>query len=74
MARRSISENDLSWLILQELRDAGFSRSITLAVVDDSNGWRCVIGRRSRTYITPQFMRLIAEVEDRLRKEYSLKQ
>lgn len=73
MAKQAISANDLGWIILEELREAGV-RLQGLAVVSGHNGseWRVVIEARSRTYIQKDGMRRLAAIEKRLRSAYAL--
>lgn len=74
MAKKRISSVDLSWLILEELRDTGsVPRSISLAVIPDAkDGWRAVVAIRSRPFMTAEGERRLAAVQRRLRSEYEL--
>lgn len=75
MAKKRISNVDLNWLISEELFDSGSRGARTsLAVVeDDKHGWRVVVARRGRKFLTADGERRLADVQRRLRLEYELK-
>lgn len=73
MARKPISGTDLSWIILEELREAGV-RPQGIAVVPGrkESDWRVVVEARSRTHMQENDMRRLAAIEKRLRSVYAL--
>ncbi|MCK1364170.1 hypothetical protein [Bradyrhizobium sp. 62] len=73
MVKKAILNNDLSWIILEELRKSGVS-PVGLAIVPDRNNgdWRVVIEARSRAYLSPDDVRRLAAMEKRLRRVYVL--
>jgi hypothetical protein len=73
MAKQAISANDLSWIVLEELREAGFSPQ-GIAIVSDGKGsdWRVVVEARSRTYMQKDDMRRLEAIEKKLRTVYAL--
>jgi hypothetical protein len=73
MAKERISSVDLSWAILEELRNAGGPPGISLAVVhDDKDGWRVVVDRGSRPFLTAEGERRLAALQRKLRLKYDL--
>lgn len=75
MAKR-VSGNELAWLIIAALSEGQepnrFLR-ISLAVVPDKKlGWRTVIESRNRRYVDRKLAQKLAEVEERLRRDYAL--
>jgi hypothetical protein len=73
MVKKPISNRDLSWIILEELRESGAS-PVGLAIVPDRNkgDWRVVLEARSRAYFSPDDVRRLAAIEKRLRRFYVL--
>ena len=75
MAKR-ISATELVWLITEALRegqDPTRPVAISLAVVSDEKiGWRTIIASRSRRYLDRKLSQKMAQVEERLRREYAL--
>ena len=73
MAKQAISANDLSWIVLEELRESGVSPQ-GIAVVPGSKGadWRVVVEARSRSFMQKDDMRRLASIEKRLRSVYAL--
>ena len=73
MARKPISANDLSWIVLEELREAGF-RLQGIAVVPGRKGsdWRVVVEARSRSYMRKDDVRRLEAIQRRLQSVYSL--
>jgi len=73
MAKQAISANDLSWIVLEELREAGFSpQGVAVVPGNKRSGWRVVVEARSRTYMQTDDMRRLASIEKRLRSVYAL--
>lgn len=74
MAKQRISGVDLSWLISEELFNPKGERGHTsLAVVPDENyGWRVIVGRRSRIYLTAADEQRLDDIQRRLRLIYQL--
>jgi hypothetical protein len=74
MAKQRISSADLSWEILQQMKETGdCPGGMNIAVVDDpTTGWRAVVGRRHRRFIRAECLKRLADVEKRLRKVYAL--
>jgi hypothetical protein len=74
MAKKRISSVDLSWLILEELLDPGSRGARTaLAVVhDDEHGWRAIVAKSSRRFLTAADERRLADAQRRLRLVYEL--
>ena len=73
MAKR-VSATELVWLITEALREElGPHFAMSLAVVSDEKvGWRSVIASPSRNRLNRQLLQKLAQVEERLRREYSL--
>lgn len=75
MAKR-ISASELVWLIMEAMgegQDLNRFLRISLAVVPDKKlGWRTVIESHSRRYVDRKVAQKMAEVEERLRREYAL--
>lgn len=73
MARKPISGTDLSWIILEELRQDGMS-PVGIAIVSGRTkaDWRVVVEARSRSYMQKDGMRRLAAIEKRLHAIYSL--
>ncbi|MGY4332782.1 hypothetical protein ACVWWG_007199 [Bradyrhizobium sp. LB7.2] len=73
MVKKPIPNSDLSWIILEELRENGVT-PVGLAIVPDrSKGdWRVVVEARSRAYFSPDDVRRLAAIEKRLRRVYFL--
>jgi hypothetical protein len=75
MARKYISAYELSWIVLQELREKyQFPDRAALAVVPDSRrGWRVVLPKANGQNIPlARFTNVIAVVEQKLRERYAL--
>jgi hypothetical protein len=73
MAKKRISSVELSWLILEQLREHADFPSISLAVVaDPKHGWRAVVAGGSRRYVTPERERRLDAVQKKLRLVYEL--
>jgi hypothetical protein len=62
------------WLITEALREElGPHFATSLAVVSDEKvGWRSVIANPSRNRLNRKLLQKLAQVEERLRREYSL--
>lgn len=73
MAKKPISNGDLSWIIIEQLRDSGFGL-VGVSVVPDRNkgDWRVLTEARSRGYLRPDGIRRLAEIEKKLRAIYAL--
>jgi carbamate kinase len=73
MAKR-VSPTELVWLITEALREEqGPAFATSLAVVRDKKmGWRTVIASPSRRRVSRKLSQKMAEVEERLRREYLL--
>lgn len=73
MVKKPISNSDLSWIILEELRESGVS-PVGLAIVPGRNkgDWRVVVEARSRAYFSPDDVRRLAAIEKRLRAAHVL--
>ena len=73
MAKRA-SATELVWLITEALREElGPHFATSLAVVSDEKlGWRSVIASPSRNRLNRKLLQKLAQVEERLRREYSL--
>ena len=75
MAKR-VSASELVWLITKALREGeDHTRpvAISLAVVSDEKvGWRTVIASRSRRHLDRKLSQKMAQIEERLRREYAL--
>jgi hypothetical protein len=74
MAKKRISNVDLSWLISEAL-DAGKHQTRTaLAVVpDEKDGWRVIISIRGRRYWATADEQRLADIQRRLRLVYELR-
>jgi hypothetical protein len=72
MAKR-VSATELLWLITEALREEQPTFATSLAVVSDEKvGWRTVIASASRNRVDRKLSQILARVEGRLRREYSL--
>jgi hypothetical protein len=73
MAKR-VSATELVWLITEALREElGPHFATPLAVVSDEKvGWRSVTASPSRNRLNRKVLQKLAQVEERLRREYSL--
>ena len=73
MAKR-VSAPELVWLITEALREElGPHFATSPAVVSDEKlGWRSVIASPSRNRLNGKLLQKLAQVEERLRREYSL--
>jgi hypothetical protein len=76
MAKKQISSVELNWIILEQLRTGGrIPIGFTVAVVADTkDGWRAVVEKRSRKYVSPEFARRLDALQKRLRLAYALAQ
>jgi hypothetical protein len=74
MAKKRLSSVELSWVVVEHLRESGsVPYGISLAVVPDPRfGWRVAVAIRSRRFVNAEGERAIAAVERRLRSEYVL--
>lgn len=74
MAKKRLSSVELSWVVLEHLRENGsVPHGISIAVVSDPKvGWRVAVAIRSRRFLNAEGERAIAAVERRLRSEYDL--
>ncbi|MFB6419014.1 hypothetical protein [Bradyrhizobium tunisiense] len=73
MARKPISGTDLSWIILEELRQDGMSPAgIAIVSGRKRTDWRVVVEARSRHYMQGDGTRRLAAIEKRLQSVYSL--
>lgn len=73
MARKPISGTDLSWIILEELRQDGMSPvGIAIVAGRKRNDWRVVVEARSRPYMQGSSMQRLAAIEKRLQSVYAL--
>lgn len=76
MAKKRVSGVDLVWLILEQMDDGSGSRAtrMSIAVIpDDKLGWRAVVGRNDRRFVTPEFERRFTAIQNRLRLTYDLR-
>jgi hypothetical protein len=73
MAKR-VSATELVWLITEALREEqGPHFATSLAIVSDEKvGWRSVIASPSRNRLNRNLLQKLAQVEESLRREYSL--
>jgi hypothetical protein len=75
MARKLVSACELSWIVIQNLREKSqFPERIALAVVPDSRrGWRVVLPKETgRDTSTARFTKVIEVLEKKLRERYVL--
>jgi hypothetical protein len=74
VAKKRISSADLSWLISEEMFDPGSRAArMSLAVVPDGkHGWRVIVAKRGRKFLTTSDERRLAQVQRRLRLVYEL--
>ncbi|GAC1688186.1 MAG: hypothetical protein PVS2B2_26950 [Candidatus Acidiferrum sp.] len=73
MAKR-VSATELVWHITEALReewDAHFATSLAV-VPDEKVGWRSLVASPSRNRLKRKLLQKLAQVEERLRREYSL--
>ena len=71
MAKKRISNADLSWMIFERVRDElGSTRTVPVAVVSDHQlGWRAVFATKGRT---KEVIRKLRQIENEFRSAYSL--
>jgi hypothetical protein len=75
MARKLIAACDLSWIVIETLRERSqFPLHVALAVVPDSRrGWRVVLPKETgRDTSAARFKKDIEVVEKKLRGQYAL--
>ena len=73
MAKKRISSVDLSWLISEEF-DSGNRYRTSLAVVPDKeDGWRIIVAKRCRRFLTVADERRLDGIQQRLRLVYQIK-
>lgn len=75
MGKQRISSADLNWIISEEFTEASSRRApTTLAVVADVNhGWRVIVGKRARRFLTAVDERRLEDIQLRLREVYKLR-
>ena len=76
MVKKHISAYELSWIVLQELRDKfRFPNNVAIAVVpDERRGWRIVLPKSDgRALAASGFTKAITVLEKRLQERYVLK-
>ena len=73
MVKARISSVDLSWMILEQLREYGnCPRGLSLAVVPDRrDGWRAVVAIRQKSG-ADRLAKRLADVQKKLRTIYAL--
>ncbi len=74
MAKKRVSSIDLTWMIVEQMKDDGsFQRGVSVAVIPDSRlGWRAVIEARAQRRMTPRAQRRFAALEKELQENYAL--
>lgn len=76
MTKKRISAYDLSWIVLQELRENfQFPIHVALAVVPDEHRlWRILLPKADgRQFPTSGFAKALSVLETQLRERYTLK-
>lgn len=74
MVKKTISNSDLTWTILEELRTSGdCPTGISIAIISVRKGpWRVVVQANSRRYMTDNCMKQLAAIARKLRRVYVL--
>ena len=74
MTKKRISSVDLAWIISEQLSELRSSSArISLAIVtDEKNGWRLIVDKRGRRYLTAGDEQRLADIQQKLRLRYEL--
>lgn len=74
MAKKRVSSVDLTWMIVEQMKEDGsFQKGLSVAVIPDSKlGWRAVIEARGQRRMTPRAQRRFAALQKELQEAYSL--
>jgi hypothetical protein len=74
MDKKPISNSDLSWIILEELRDSGDCPvGVSIALISLGKGqWRVIVEANSRKHMTPNCMKQLAAIARKFRRVYAL--
>lgn len=74
MAKKRISSIELNWIISEQLFDLGSRRArVSLAIVpDEEKGWRVIVDKRGRRFLTALDEQRLAEIQRRLHMVYEL--
>jgi hypothetical protein len=75
MAKKRISSIELTWIIVEQMKDDGnFQKGLSVAVVPDSKlGWRAVVEARAHRRMTPRALRRFAAMQKELQQAYALR-
>ena len=74
MAKKRVSSVELTWMIVEQMKDDGsFQKGLSVAVIPDSKlGWRAVVEARARRRMSPRAVRRLAAMEKELQETYAL--
>lgn len=74
MVKKPISNVDLNWIIIEELRKSDdCPAGVAIAIIAvRKGGWRIVVQGRSRRHMTPNCMKQLAAIAGNLRRVYTL--
>ena len=74
MTKKRISSVDLAWIISEQLSELRSSPArISLAIVPiEKNGWRLIVDKRGRRYLTAGDEQRLADIQQKLRLRYEL--
>ena len=75
MAKKRISSVELTWIIVEQIKDDGnFQKGLSVAVIPDSRfGWRAVVEARAQRRMSPRALRRFAAIEKELQQTYALR-
>ncbi len=74
MAKKRLSSVELTWIIVEQLKEDGsFQKGLSVAVVPDPRlGWRAVVEARAQRRMSLKAQRRFAAIEKELQEIYSL--
>jgi hypothetical protein len=74
MAKKRISSVELTWMIVEQMKEDGnFQKGLSVAVIPDSRlGWRAVVEARAQRRMTPRAMKRFAAMQKELQEAYTL--
>ena len=74
MAKKRVSSIELTWMIVEQMKEDGsFQRGVSVAVIPDSRlGWRAVVEARAHRRMTPRALKRFAALEKELQESYAL--
>lgn len=74
MAKKRVSSVELTWIIVEQLKEDGnFQKGLSVAVIPDSRlGWRAVVEARAQRRMTPKAIKRFAALQKELQELYTL--